>query len=77
MVADGKIDAETAMVRLGQFAQDGIRNYIMTGNFTPNAERTKKRKNSSRPLIDSRTLLRAIRYEIIGKNEPVEGPGIG
>jgi hypothetical protein len=74
MVADGKIDAETAMIRLGQFAQDGIKNYIMTGNFTPNTKRTRDRKNSSQPLIDSRTLLREIRYEIIGKHEPVEGP---
>jgi hypothetical protein len=73
-VAGGKMDADTALIRLGQFAQDGIKTYIMNGDFTPNAERTKKRKNSSKPLIDSRTMLREIRYEIIGKNEPVEGP---
>jgi hypothetical protein len=73
-VTDGKLDADTALRRLGQFAKDGIKNYIMTGDFTENAERTKKRKNSSKPLIDSRTMLREIRYEIIGKDEPVEGP---
>jgi hypothetical protein len=73
-VAGGKMDADAALIRLGQFAQDGIKTYIMTGEFTENAERTKKRKNSSKPLIDTRTMLREIRYEIIGKNDPVEGP---
>ena len=77
-VAGGKMDADTALMRLGQFAQDGIKNYIMTGDFVENAERTKRRKKGSRkPLIDSRTMLREIRYEIIGKDEPVEGMVVG
>jgi hypothetical protein len=74
-VAGGRMDADSALQRLGQFAQDGIKNYIMTGDFVENAERTKRMKhNSSKPLIDARTMLREIRYEIIGKDEPVEGP---
>jgi hypothetical protein len=89
-VTGGKMDAETALQRLGQFAQDGIKNYIQTGNFKPNSDITIhgskpgkngkkfiKGKNSSKPLIDSRTMLREIRYEIIGKDEPVEGPVVG
>jgi hypothetical protein len=76
-VTGGKMDADTALIRLGEFAQGGIRNYIMTGDFTKNAESTKKRKNSSKPLIDTRTMLREIRYEIIGKDEPVEGLVVG
>jgi hypothetical protein len=88
LVIDGKISAEAAFWRLGEFAQDGIRTYIQNGSFTPNADITIhgskpskktgkkfiKGKNSSKPLIDTRTLLRAIRYVVIGKNEPVEGP---
>jgi hypothetical protein len=73
-VAGGKMDADAALQRLGEFAQGGIRNYIMSGDFVENTERTKKLKKSSKPLIDSRTMLREIRYEIIGKDEPVEGP---
>jgi hypothetical protein len=86
-VTGGEMDADTALRRLGEFAQAGIRNYIQTGNFEPNSDITIhgskpgkngkkfiKGKNSSRPLIDSRTMLREIRYEIIGKDEPVEGP---
>jgi len=65
LVSEGKITADTAIKRLGQFAQDGIKRYIKSGDFVPNAESTKKRKGSSRPLIDTGTLLNSIRYEIV------------
>jgi phage gpG-like protein len=68
LVASGKMDAETAVRRLGQFAQDGIKSYIMTGTFEPNREETKRRKKgSSKPLIDTGTMRNSIRYEVVKK----------
>jgi hypothetical protein len=69
-VSEGKISADMAIKRLGQFAEDGIKRYIKTGNFEPNAEATiqrkgGKRKKSSRPLIDTGTMRNSIRYEVI------------
>jgi len=63
-VADGKMKAEMAIKKLGQFAQDGIKRYIMSGGFEPNAESTIKRKGSSRPLIDTGTMRNSIRYKV-------------
>ena len=62
-VADGRMTAAVAIKRLGQYAQDGIKRYVMTGNFTPNAEATIQRKGSSRPLIDTGTMRNSVRYE--------------
>lgn len=64
-VSEGKMDASTAVGRLGQFAQDGIKRYIKSGNFTPNAEATIQRKGSSRPLMDTGTMRNTVRYEVI------------
>jgi len=66
-VSEGKMSAVTAMGRLGQFAQDGIKRYIIiSGAFEPNAEETVRRKGSSRPLIDTGTMRNSVRYEVIG-----------
>ena len=65
LVSEGKITADTAIKRLGQFAQDGIKRYMKSGDFEPNAESTIKRKGSSRPLFDKGALFNAIRYEIV------------
>ena len=67
-VCEGKISAEEAVAKLGQFAQDGIKRYIITGNFTPNAESTVQRKGSSRPLIDTGVMRNSIRYQVVGKD---------
>jgi hypothetical protein len=64
-VSEGKLDAETAIKKLGQYAQDGIKRYIRTGEFVDNADSTKERKKSSRPLIDTGTMRNSIRYEVI------------
>jgi hypothetical protein len=66
-VADGKLDAETAVKRLGQFARDGIKRFIMSGNFMPNSEITVMRKESSRPLIDTSTMRKSVQYEVTKK----------
>jgi hypothetical protein len=68
LVAAGKLDADTAIGRLGQYAQDGIKSYIRTGTFEPNSEETKRRKKgSSKPLIDTETMRNGVRYEVVKK----------
>lgn len=64
-VSEGKLSAVTAINRLGQFAQDGIKRYIISGAFEPNAESTVQRKGSSRPLIDTGTMRNSVRYKVI------------
>ncbi|GHU34507.1 hypothetical protein FACS1894172_14880 [Spirochaetia bacterium] len=64
-VQDGIMPADVALGRLGQFGQSGIQSYIITGDFEENATSTKKRKGSSKPLIDTGTLRNNIRYQIV------------
>jgi len=65
-VSEGKMSANTAIKRLGQYAQDGIKRYIMSGDFEPNAEATiQRKKGSSRPLIDTGTMRNSVRYKVI------------
>jgi hypothetical protein len=66
-VTSGKMDANTAINRLGEYGQDGIKGYIVKGNLTPNAKATVKAKGSSKPLIDTGTMRNSIRYEVIKK----------
>jgi len=56
-VVDGKLDADNAIGLLGQFGQDGIKRFIRSGKFTPNADSTIAKKKSSKPLIDIVTML--------------------
>jgi hypothetical protein len=66
-VEGGKLNAKTAIVRLGEFGQGGVKDYIDTGSFMPNADSTIARKGSNKPLIDGGTLRKSIRYQIIEK----------
>ncbi len=63
-VQSGQSTADVALKKLGQYAQDGIKSYIRTGGFTPNAPSTIAKKKSSTPLIDSGTMRNSIRYEV-------------
>lgn len=79
LVSEGKMTAEMATKRLGQFAKSGIQKYIMTGDFEPNSKVTIngskpgkdgkqfiKGKGSSRPLFDTGAMKGAISYEVVG-----------
>jgi hypothetical protein len=66
-VCDGKWTADDAIMRFGEFAQDGIKSFIRTGTFTSNADRTIQRKKSSQPLIDTGTMRNSVRYEVVKK----------
>jgi hypothetical protein len=66
-VTSGKIDADTAIRRLGEFGQSGIKSYIRNGPHIQNADSTVAKKGSSKPLIDTGTLRNSIRYQVIEK----------
>ena len=65
LVAAGKLKADTAMRRLGEYAQSGVKSYFRNGDFTPNADSTIAKKGSSKPLIDNGVLKNSIRYQVI------------
>jgi hypothetical protein len=67
LVSEGKHDADTAIRRIGEYGQDGIKSYIRNGEFTPNADSTIAKKRSSKPLIDTGTMRNSIRYQVIDK----------
>lgn len=66
-VVSGKRNAEDALKRIGEFAQSGIKDNIIVGNFKPNSPKTIAKKGSSKPLIDTGTLRNSIRYEVVEK----------
>jgi hypothetical protein len=66
-VTGGKLDAETAIRRLGEYGQSGVKSYIRNGPHTSNADSTIAKKKSSQPLIDTGTLRNSIRYQVIEK----------
>jgi hypothetical protein len=71
-VASGKLDADTAIRRIGEYGQDGVKTYIRNGPHKPNADRTVKIKTKGKggkttPLIDTGTLRNSIRFQIIEK----------
>jgi hypothetical protein len=65
LVAGGKLKAEMAMARIGEYGQSGVKSYIRNGSFTSNADSTIAKKGSSKPLIDTGTLRNSIRYQVI------------
>jgi len=67
LVTGGKLKADVAMARLGEYGQSGVKSYIRAGDFTPNADSTIAKKGSSKPLIQNGTLRNSIRYQIINK----------
>lgn len=66
-VVSGKRTAEDAMKRIGEFGASGIKKNIVNGGFEPNKESTVKRKGSSKPLIDTETMRKAVSYEVVKK----------
>lgn len=58
---------ETALHTLGQWYQAQQQAHIRSGEFTPNAPSTIKKKGSSVPLIDKGRLVNSVRYEVLKK----------
>jgi hypothetical protein len=61
-VIQGKITPHQALELIGLWMQDKIRESILKGSWTPNAERTKRAKGSSKPLIDSGQLVNSVTW---------------
>lgn len=60
-------DPATALDTLGQWYQSRLQEHIRSGEFTPNAPSTIKRKGSSVPLIDKGRLVNSVRHEVLKK----------
>lgn len=57
--------AEAEYSRAGMIAQSECRKYIIdSSHFVPNAPMTIERKGSSKPLIDTGSMMNAITYEV-------------
>lgn len=57
--------AEAEYARAGMIAQSECRKYILdSSHFVPNAPMTIERKGSSKPLIDTASMMNAIIYEV-------------
>lgn len=55
---------ETELANVGQWYQDRQKNTLKSYPWTPNAPSTRKRKKSSKPLIDTSQLINSIRYKV-------------
>lgn len=58
------VSAEQMLKEIGIFQKDLIQEKIIEGDFVPNAESTVRKKGSSKPLIDSGTMLKSVNYVI-------------
>jgi len=61
-VLQRKITPHQALELVGLWMQNKIRASILKGSWTPNAERTKQAKDSSRPLIDTGQMINSLNF---------------
>lgn len=64
----GQATVDQALGQLGEMAKGDVQTEIRSGVFTPLKEATKKRKGSSRPLIDTGQMVQSIAWELGDKN---------
>lgn len=64
----GQATVDQALGQLGEMAKGDVQTEIRSGVFTPLKEATKKRKGSSRPLIDTGQMVQSIAWELGEKN---------
>ena len=63
----GAVSIENALGKIGRRGQEDIKKKILTGPFIPNAPSTLKGKDGTKPLVDTRLLLRSINHEVTVK----------
>ena len=63
-ISTGKMSAMDAIKILGASYEGAMKKIFLTGSFVGNAESTKKRKKSSKPLIDTGLLRQSIKYKV-------------
>lgn len=61
------ITAEQALKRAAQELKKHIQSHIEKGSFVPNSELMQKLKGGNHPLIDEKTLLNTLEYEVYMK----------
>ena len=59
-----KITPAAGLRKLGRRVQEAIKKKILTGPFEPNAPSTLAGKDGTKPLIDTKLLLRSINFEV-------------
>ena len=64
----GQATVDQALGQLGEMAKGDVQTEIRSGDFAPLKEATKKRKGSSRPLIDTGQMVQSIAWELGDKN---------
>lgn len=64
LVLQGKDPLKSAAKFVGELAVNDIKNKISSNIEPPNSESTKKRKKSSRTLIDTGAMRNAVKYKI-------------
>ena len=61
-VLQRKITPHQALELIGLWMQNKIRESILKGSWTPNSERTKKAKESSKPLVDTGQMINSLTF---------------
>ncbi len=64
----GQMSAEQALGQLGEMAKGDVQTEIRSGDFAPLKAATIKRKDSSRPLIDTGQMVQSIAWELGDKS---------
>lgn len=63
------VSADQILKEIGLFQKDLIQETITSGSFVPNAPSTIAKKGSSKPLIDTGLMRRAVNYVVRNKGE--------
>ena len=67
-ISSGKRTSESALTELGILVQGQVRNSILDGPWiytTEQAAAALKRKGSTRPLVDTQTMVRSVKYKVV------------
>jgi hypothetical protein len=71
-VQSGKADAVTALGLLGHTVVGLVKSTLKNGSWVPNSAATRRKKGSSKPLIDNGTLHQEIQYVIRENSSEVD-----
>lgn len=63
-VTDGTMDATTALNQLGAYGQAGVKQQILALQSPPLSPATIAKKGSSKPLIDTGSMLGSVRFKV-------------
>lgn len=71
----GKSTPQKVLELVGVWMQNRIKRTLTTGNWIPNADITKRRKKSSKPLIDTGQMRNSVTFTTHSAGEPCEREG--